>query len=263
MGFDPPQECQCRACSFPCPYLYSLDSSEDPPKSVVILDPPWDRLLEKDSVTLKCQGAYPPGDDSTEWRWNGTLISNKASSYSITDATVGNSGEYTCKTGLSAQSDPLRLEVYKGWLLLQAPRWVVQEGESIRLRCHTWKNITIQKVQYFQNGMGKKFSHQNFEYHIPNATLKDGGSYFCRGIIKNYNLSSEAVKVTVQGSKSPSPIPSFFLPWHQIIFCLVMGFLFAVDTGLYFSVRKVLRSSKEDWRNGKVTWSRDPQDKGG
>nr|AAK54251.1 FcgammaRIII a.3 [Sus scrofa] len=152
--------------------------AEDPPKSVVILDPPWDRLLEKDSVTLKCQGAYPPGDDSTEWRWNGTLISNKASSYSITDATVGNSGEYTCKTGLSAQSDPLRLEVYKG-------------------------------------------------------------------------------------SKSPSPILSFFLPWHQIIFCLVMGFLFAVDTGLYFSVRKVLRSSKEDWRNGKVTWSRDPQDKGG
>lgn len=88
-----------------------------------------------------------------------------------------------------------------GWLLLQAPRWVVQEGESIRLRCHTWKNITIQKVQYFQNGMGKKFSHQNFEYHIPNATLKDGGSYFCRGIIKNYNLSSEAVKVTVQGKR--------------------------------------------------------------
>uniref|UniRef100_A0A8C3VXF3 Low affinity immunoglobulin gamma Fc region receptor III-A n=1 Tax=Catagonus wagneri TaxID=51154 RepID=A0A8C3VXF3_9CETA len=231
----------------------------DPSKSVVILDPPWDRLLEKDSVTLKCQGAYPPGNDSTQWWQNGTLISNQASSYSITDATVGDSGDYTCKTVLSAVSDPVRLEVHMGWLLLQAVRWVVQEGEPIRLRCHTWKNTPIQKVQYFQDGIGKKFAHKNFDFYIPNATSEHSGSYFCRGIVKNYNESSEAVRVTVQGPGSI--IPSFFPPWHQIVFCLVMGLLFAVDTGLYFSVLRDLRSSKEDWRNDKVTWSRGPQDK--
>lgn len=240
--------------------LVSAGVQADLPKAVVFLDPPWVRVLQEDHVTLKCQGAHPPGDNSTRWLHNGTLISSQASSYFIAAATVENSGEYRCQTGLSTLSDPVQLDVHTGWLLLQAPKRVFQEGEPIRLRCHSWRNKPVQKVTYLQNGKGKKYFHHNSEFCIPKATFNDSGSYFCRGLIGNNNKSSETVNIIIQGPAFPSTSP-VFPPWHQIAFCLMMGLLFAVDTGLYFSVQRNLKSSVGDRIGHKFTWSRDPQDK--
>ncbi|EPY89669.1 hypothetical protein CB1_000087021 [Camelus ferus] len=83
----------------------------DLPKAVVLLDPQWDRVLQDDTVTLKCQGDYALGDSSTKWWHNGSFISNQASSFTI-EAKVEDSGEYKCQTGLSALSDPVHLEVH-------------------------------------------------------------------------------------------------------------------------------------------------------
>lgn len=88
------------------------------------------------------------------------------------------------------------------WLVLQAHRWVVQAGDPIVLRCHTWKDFPIYKVQFFQNGRGKKFFYQNSNFHIPRATAEHNGSYFCRGMIQGRrNESSEAVQVLVLGER--------------------------------------------------------------
>ncbi|NP_001316051.1 low affinity immunoglobulin gamma Fc region receptor III-A isoform e [Homo sapiens] len=149
--------------------------TEDLPKAVVFLEPQWYRVLEKDSVTLKCQGAYSPEDNSTQWFHNESLISSQASSYFIDAATVDDSGEYRCQTNLSTLSDPVQLEVHIGLAV--------------------------------------------------------------------------------------STISSFFPPGYQVSFCLVMVLLFAVDTGLYFSVKTNIRSSTRDWKDHKFKWRKDPQDK--
>uniref|UniRef100_A0A250YDQ2 Fc receptor, IgG, low affinity IV n=2 Tax=Castor canadensis TaxID=51338 RepID=A0A250YDQ2_CASCN len=236
-------------------------SPADLPKAVVLLDPPWVRVLEEDYVTLKCQGTYPPGNSSTQWLHNGSLISSQASSYSIKSARVEDSGEYRCQTGLTMLSDPVLLEVHIGWLLLQTTQWVFQEGDPIWLRCHSWKNRPVQKVTYLQDGKGKKYFHQNSDFHIQKATSSDNGSYFCRGLIGNNNKSSETVSIIIRDNSASPSISSVFLPWHQIIFCLVMGVLFAADTGLYYSMQRNLRSSMENWKDHKFQWNRDPQDK--
>ncbi|XP_015107517.1 low affinity immunoglobulin gamma Fc region receptor III-A-like isoform X1 [Vicugna pacos] len=228
----------------------------DLPKAVVLLDPQWDQVLKDDTVTLKCLGDYALGDSSTKWWHNGSFISNQASSFTI-EANVEDSGEYKCQTSLSALSDPVHLEVHVDWLLLQAPQRVVKEGEPIWLRCHSWKNRPVHKVQYFRNGRGQMFYHWNSYFNISKATLEHSGSYFCRGLIGNKNESSKAVDITVKGLENPP----FFPTWHQIALCLLLGLLFAVDTGLYFSVQRDLRSSKKDWRGAKVTWSQGSQDK--
>ncbi|KAM9613295.1 low affinity immunoglobulin gamma Fc region receptor III-B-like [Trichechus inunguis] len=87
---------------------HSLVSSVNPPKAVVSLDPPWYRVLEMDSVTLKC---FPEGN-STQWWHNGSLISNKSSSYFIESSRVNDSGEYECQTSSTMPSDPVQLEVH-------------------------------------------------------------------------------------------------------------------------------------------------------
>ncbi|KAM5203365.1 low affinity immunoglobulin gamma Fc region receptor III-A-like isoform 2-T2 [Hipposideros larvatus] len=229
--------------------LASAGTRADPPKAVVFLDPVWDRVLEKDRVTLQCQGAYPQEDNSTRWFHNGNLLPYQASSLVIADARVNNSGNYSCQTDFFTRSDPVKLKVHAGWLMLQAPRWELKEGEPLRLRCHSWKNVFVQKVQYFQDGRGRQFSHWNTEFHIQHAEPRHSGSYFCRGIIGKQNVSSEAVNVTVHGSA----VQDFQIPFY-----LVMGLLLAVNTGLYFSVQRQLRRLLRKGSNYKVTWSKSP-----
>lgn len=101
-------------CSPPCPHPHPLVSSEDRPKAVVSLHPQWDRVLTKDNVTLKCQGADPHGDNSTQWFHNGSSLSHRTSSYVIAAAEAEDSGEYRCQTGLSMLSDPVQLQVHAG-----------------------------------------------------------------------------------------------------------------------------------------------------
>ncbi|XP_032701378.1 low affinity immunoglobulin gamma Fc region receptor III-like isoform X1 [Lontra canadensis] len=247
------------------PEVLSLDSGKfvsagtqaaDLPKAVVVSDPPGNRVLTLDSVTFKCQGDNPSGNHSTRWLHNGTLISSQTS-YVIEAASVENSGEYRCQTGLSELSDPVQLEVLVGWLLLQTPRRVFQVGEPIRLRCHSWKNKPVWNVQYFQNRRGRKFSYDNSEFYIPAARSEHNGSYFCRGLIGKKNESSEAVDIIIQGP--PVPSTSALLPfWPHIPFAMVMALLFAVDTVLYFAMRRDLHNSKRAWKNSKVSWKQGP-----
>ncbi|NP_001304181.1 low affinity immunoglobulin gamma Fc region receptor III-A [Equus przewalskii] len=230
--------------------------AEDHPKAKVTLDPQWNRVLKDDEVVLRCQGSYSSEDHFTQWFHNGTVIENQSSSYSIAAARVEDSGVYQCKTALSPLSDPVQLEVHTDWLLLQASRWVYEEGDPIVLRCHSWKNKHVHKVQYFKDGRGRKFSYQNSEFHIPKARQEDSGSYFCRALIgPSRNESSKAMNVIVKGPTIPPDSP-LFPSWIQVTFCLVMGLLFAVDTGLYVSVQRDLRNSMRDQKNVKVTWSR-------
>ncbi|XP_075396919.1 low affinity immunoglobulin gamma Fc region receptor III-A, partial [Tenrec ecaudatus] len=244
-----------RACfSTPLSSLLS-GSSADLPKAVVSLDPPWCQVLKEDNVTLKCQGAYLPGNNSTQWWHNGTLISSNASTYFIAAASPEDSGEYKCQTSLTTVSNPVSLEVHIGWLLLQAVRHMFKEGEKITLRCHSWKNKPLNKVTYHKNGKSQKYFHKNANFEILKATSNHNGSYFCRGLIGTRNVSSESINIVVKASDNTMPtITPFFSSWHQVAFYLGMTVLFAVDTALYFFIRSDLRSSMGDWRNRRVKW---------
>ncbi|DAA31947.1 TPA: low affinity immunoglobulin gamma Fc region receptor III isoform 2 [Bos taurus] len=142
-------------------------------------------------------------------------------------------------------------------VVLLDPQWNhVLTNDRVTLKCQGDYPVEDNSTKWWHNGT--LISSQTPSYfHIPEAKLEHSGSYFCRGIIGSKNESSESVQITVQAPETLQTVSSFFLPWHQITFCLVMGVLFAVDTGLYFSVRRHLQSS-EEWRDGKVTWSKGP-----
>nr|H0VDZ8.2 RecName: Full=Low affinity immunoglobulin gamma Fc region receptor III-A; Short=IgG Fc receptor III-A; AltName: Full=CD16-2; AltName: Full=FcgammaRIV; AltName: CD_antigen=CD16a; Flags: Precursor [Cavia porcellus] len=241
--------------------ISSVTKAADPSKAVVLLDPPWVRVLTDDNVTLTCQGAYPPENNNTRWFHNGThIVGSQAPSYLISGIKVENSGKYQCQTDLSPLSDSVQLQVHADWLVLQTSKWVFQKGESIRLRCHSWKNKRLYKVTYLQNGKPKKFFHNNSEFHIPEATVNHTGSYYCRGLIGHNNKSSGIVAITFQADFAGPSIAPLFPLWQQIAFCLMMGLLFAVDTGLYFFVRRDLRRSMVHKEEYNFKWSQ-AQDK--
>ncbi|XP_032147489.1 low affinity immunoglobulin gamma Fc region receptor II-a isoform X1 [Sapajus apella] len=179
--------------------LASADSqAAAPPKAVLKLEPPWIYVLQEDSVTLMCQGAHSPESDSTQWFHSGNLIpTQKQPSYTF-KANNNDSGEYRCQTGRTSLSDPVHLTVLSEWLAIQTPRLEFQEGETIRLRCHSWKDKPLVKVTFFQNGKSKKFSHLDTSFAIPQANHSHSGDYHCTGRVGHTWHSSKPVTLTVQ-----------------------------------------------------------------
>nr|XP_005541218.2 low affinity immunoglobulin gamma Fc region receptor II-b isoform X4 [Macaca fascicularis] len=188
-------------------FLAPVAGTPAPPKAVLKLEPPWINVLREDSVTLTCGGAHSPDSDSTQWFHNGNLIPTHTQPSYRFKANNNDSGEYRCQTGRTSLSDPVHLTVLSEWLALQTPHLEFREGETIMLRCHSWKDKPLIKVTFFQNGKSKKFSHMNPNFSIPQANHSHSGDYHCTGNIGYTPYSSKPVTITVQvpsmGSSSP------------------------------------------------------------
>nr|CAI9691522.1 unnamed protein product [Rangifer tarandus platyrhynchus] len=237
-------------------FLAPVAGKPDFPKAVVSIQPAWINVLREDRVTLMCQGTSFYEGNLTMWFHNGSSIhTQNQPSYSF-QAGSNDSGSYRCQREQTSLSDPVHLDVISDWLLLQTPSLVFQEGEPIVLRCHSWRNHPLNKITFYQDGKSKTFSYLRSNFSIPRANFSHSGKYHCTAFTGKMPHSSQPVNITVQDgnegcSRCPA-IPLIFSPWHQITFCLVMGLLFAVDTGLYFSVWRDLQSSMGDPRNYKV-----------
>ncbi|XP_012979241.1 high affinity immunoglobulin gamma Fc receptor I [Mesocricetus auratus] len=167
-------------------------------KAVVTLQPPWVSIFLKENVTLWCEGLHPPGDRTTRWFINSTALQISTPSYSITEATLKDSGEYRCQTGLSMPSDPVQLEIHRDWLLLQASDRVLTEGKPLTLRCHGWQSKMVYNVVFYRDG---KYFHssQDSEVTILQTNLTHSGVYHCAGIGRHYHrYTSAGMSVTVK-----------------------------------------------------------------
>ncbi|XP_038167400.1 high affinity immunoglobulin gamma Fc receptor I [Arvicola amphibius] len=166
-------------------------------KAVITLQPPWVSIFQEENVTLWCEGLHQPGGSSTQWLMNNTVLPVSTPSYRITEASFKDSGEYKCQTDLSMQSDPVQLEIHKDFLLLQASRRVLTEGEPLALRCHGWKNQLVYNVIFYQNGKAFNFSRGS-EVKILKTNLSHNGVYHCSGMGRNHRYTSARMAVTVK-----------------------------------------------------------------
>uniref|UniRef100_A0A8W4FGG0 Ig-like domain-containing protein n=1 Tax=Sus scrofa TaxID=9823 RepID=A0A8W4FGG0_PIG len=139
------------------------------------------------------------------------------------------------------------------------PAWInVLQEDSVTLTCQGDHDPGNTTTQWFHNGNFTWTENQpSFSFKARRAS---SGYYRCQTA---YSSLSDPVHLDVISGyllKSPA-ILFIFPPWYQITFYLAMGLLFAVDTGLYFSVQRDLQCSKGEWKNSKVRWSQGPQDK--
>ncbi|XP_032771047.1 low affinity immunoglobulin gamma Fc region receptor II isoform X2 [Rattus rattus] len=177
------------------------------PKAVVKLEPPWIQVLKEDTVTLMCEGTHNTKNCSTQWFHNGSSSWHQAQANYTFKATVNDSGEYRCRMEESDISEPIHLGVISDWLLLQTPQLVFEEGETITLRCHSWKNKQLTKVLLFQNGKPVRYYHHSSNFSIPKANHSHSGNYYCKANLGRTMHTSKPVTITVQGPKSSSSLP--------------------------------------------------------
>ncbi|XP_012305146.3 high affinity immunoglobulin epsilon receptor subunit alpha [Aotus nancymaae] len=202
-----------------------------PQKLTVSLNPPWNRIFKGENVTLTCNGNSFYDISSTKWIHNGSFSDVTTSSLNITYADFEDSGEYKCQHPKFNESEPVYLEVFSDWLLLQASAQVVMEGQSLFLRCHSWRNWDVYKVIYYKNGEALKYWYENHNISITNATVEDSGTYYCVGKVWQLDYASEPLNITVIKVQRDKYWLQFFIP-------LLVAILFAVDTGLFISTQQ-------------------------
>lgn len=251
-------------------------------KAVVTLQPPWLSIFQEENVTLLCEGPHL-GDSSTKWFINSTAIQISTPTYSILKASFKDSGEYKCQTGLSMPSDPVQLEIYRDWLLLQTSHRVLTEGEPLALRCHPWQNKKVYNVAFYRNGESLDFS-QGSEVTILKTNLSHSGIYHCsamgkktlqvcrsvchreskiledRSTSSEYHIpraereddgsywcevATEDGRVLKRSTKLELFGPQSSDPvWFHILFYLSVGIMFLVNTVLYVKIHRLQREKK-------------------
>ncbi|XP_036609795.1 low affinity immunoglobulin gamma Fc region receptor II-b-like [Trichosurus vulpecula] len=173
--------------------------SSGPPRAELCLDPPWINVLRGDNVTLTCDGFQNPGQDSIEWLHNGSVLSIHQDSYFIPAINMEDSGEYQCRTEHTALSSSVQLQVSSDWLLLQVERLEFMEGDTMTLRCHSWRSKPLHKVTYYHNDKPLKYEFQSFNYVVPKVNYTHSGSYSCTGVMGHISHLSATVVITVKG----------------------------------------------------------------
>ncbi|XP_052057067.1 low affinity immunoglobulin gamma Fc region receptor II-like isoform X2 [Apodemus sylvaticus] len=187
--------------------LNLVTGTHDLQKAVVKLEPPWIQVLKEDIVTLTCEGAHNPGNSSTQWFHNGRSIWSQVQPSYTFKASENDSGEYRCRTEQTSLSDPVHLGVISDWLLLQTPRLVFLEGETITLRCHSWQSKHLNKISFFRNGKSVRFHNSYNNFSIPKANHNHSGDYYCIGRMGSAQRKSKPVTITVQEPKFSRPLP--------------------------------------------------------
>lgn len=92
-------------------------------------------------------------------------------------------------------------EYFSDWLIIQASAEVMMEGESLFLRCHSWKNLNVFKVIYYKDNKALKYWYENHNISITNVTEGNSGIYYCVGRIQRLPYISNKLKIIVKKRK--------------------------------------------------------------
>uniref|UniRef100_A0A8C8ST21 Ig-like domain-containing protein n=1 Tax=Pelusios castaneus TaxID=367368 RepID=A0A8C8ST21_9SAUR len=168
-----------------CSLLLSLPGpSATSQKSKLTLDPPWSTVFLSECVTLTCNGSPSPARDSTLWYHNDMIFTSQTNRFRIAKVQMSDAGRYQCKAPGSVQSNPIQLTVSNEWLILQAPYYVIFEGDLLHLRCHGWHGAKVSEIRYYRDGREVTSFYGKSELFIEKAKTSDSGRYWCTGSMK-------------------------------------------------------------------------------
>ncbi|XP_060730931.1 high affinity immunoglobulin gamma Fc receptor I-like [Tachysurus vachellii] len=157
------------------------------------------QLFSGEDVQLTCS---VPDDPSSSWKYqwfhDGVSL-GFTTVYSIKKARVQQSGSYTCQgqkaitthpyTQSSVLSDPLKIHVDGGWILLQYSVEPLIE-EPLTLTCRVRDDRLISGVIFYKDGIKIK-TQKNPDLVFPSLSFEDDGMYSCRATwLKNLDYQS-------------------------------------------------------------------------
>uniref|UniRef100_A0AAY5KE27 B-cell receptor CD22 n=1 Tax=Esox lucius TaxID=8010 RepID=A0AAY5KE27_ESOLU len=201
-------------------------------------------IVEGSSVTLTCSSDANPPVEKYTW-YKKTVTSPKASgqSYSITNITSEDRGEYYCEAEneYGSLSSPL---VYinikygpKNTSVSVSPSGEIVEGSSVTLTCNSDANPPVDKYTWYKKTVNSpKASGQS--YNITNIISEDSGEYYCEAenMIGIQKSSIRLISVTGEQTSWRKPVAGITVIVLFLIFCL---------SGFIWSKRKAFKTTND------------------
>uniref|UniRef100_A0A493TR17 Ig-like domain-containing protein n=1 Tax=Anas platyrhynchos platyrhynchos TaxID=8840 RepID=A0A493TR17_ANAPP len=193
--------------------------------ALLTTDPPWSTIFRGESVTLRCRGSQPSGQQPTTWYHNDKILARTATdTYRITNARQKQTGTYKCQSPgsvatLLARAPRLRsgtngdpLSIRKAVVLVLGHHelgfgdfWPPYPCTmhlfyriSGRYRCTGQMNSFLSVIKRESQELhvcirGKKF----LGYHVPMVGLADTGSYSCEVRAENSRIWKQSAQVPI------------------------------------------------------------------
>ncbi|KAM4663692.1 uncharacterized protein O3C94_011973 [Discoglossus pictus] len=144
-------------------------------RPVVTFNPPWSNILTGDSVTLSCN--VTSTGQGYSWYKDSMKIKRNTKNFTIIGASIGDNGDYQCKTRNTDYSHGVRLNVSNAYVVLQAPYTIV-EGEDLTLRCHSRPQYNVIRTVFYKDGEIIQTPDTNYLY-FKRVNLSISGTYRC------------------------------------------------------------------------------------
>ncbi|NWH87002.1 FCGR3 protein, partial [Aegithalos caudatus] len=87
------------------------------------------------------------------------------------------------------------------WLVLQVPTGALLEGDTVTMRCRSWRNKSLIRVRFYHGEKHLREPRKGTELSLSPLQLHHSGRYRCRGwvgTVMQQWRESELVAVTVQ-----------------------------------------------------------------
>ncbi|XP_060755247.1 B-cell receptor CD22-like [Neoarius graeffei] len=188
-----------------------------PPKNVSVSISPSGEIVEGSSVTLTCSSDANPPVENYTW-FKGTTSVGKGKTYTISNISSEDSGEYKCKcrNELGDQdSISVTLNVLyppKNVSVSISPSGEIVEGSSVTLTCSSDANPPVENYTWFKGttsvGKGKT-------YTISNISSEDSGEYKCK--CRNELGDQDSISVTLNVLYPPKNVSVSISPSGEIV----------------------------------------------
>ncbi|XP_066465198.1 high affinity immunoglobulin gamma Fc receptor I-like isoform X2 [Eleutherodactylus coqui] len=167
---------------------------------MVTFNPDWNKIFKGESVNMTCD-VDPTAEEDVTYHWfKDSNYVDSGKTYSISSAQPSHSGNYQCQSSSGDKSDPVRLEVYNGYVILQAPPYVY-EGDNLTLRCHHYPGYPAGQTIFYKNAVVIKNWGPEDELHIKNVDVTSSSKYKCSKKVKHhliYYTHTDEISVSVQ-----------------------------------------------------------------
>ncbi|CAN2391184.1 high affinity immunoglobulin gamma Fc receptor, partial [Pristimantis euphronides] len=168
-------------------------------RPAVTFSPNYRKIFTTESITMTCDGGSAIGEGVTYiwYKDNSSVYNGKY--YTIRSAKTSHSGNYQCQTRPGEISDPARLDVSDGRVILQTPLHVY-EGDEITIRCHHNPGYGGGRTIFYKGYSVIRALSDNAEYYIGNVDRTTAGTYRCRKEVQYVSqFFEDQVFVSVQG----------------------------------------------------------------
>ncbi|XP_073465544.1 Fc receptor-like protein 5 isoform X2 [Aquarana catesbeiana] len=143
----------------------------------------WDKFLRTDSITIQCVslGTIKFGQTYT-WYKNNNIMTRNRQSFAIYSAADNDIGNYQCQAGSGEKSDPVHLDVFFVWLILQAPNFI-HEGDAVTLKCYMWRTGVAKNTTFYKDDKIIKSGEYLSDLNLGVVSKDASGKYKCTRFI--------------------------------------------------------------------------------